>query len=89
VTILLDNTILSNFSILRRPDLVRQAFLEEVVTTKHVFREIQVGVTIGRIPPCDWDWLKTVALKSYINLIRSKEGEMDKRHKKKSSRYEN
>jgi len=62
VTILLDNTILSNFSILRRPDLVRQAFLEEVVTTKHVFREMQVGVTIGRIPRCDWGWLKNVAL---------------------------
>ncbi|MCK4388607.1 MAG: hypothetical protein KAV83_00020 [Desulfobacterales bacterium] len=64
MTILLDNTILSNFSTLRRPDLVRQAFLEEVVTTEHVFREMQVGVAIGRIPPCDWEWLKNLALTS-------------------------
>ena len=62
MTTLLDNTILSNFSILRQPDLVRQAFLEEVAATKRVFREMQVGLTIGRIPPCDWDWLKKVAL---------------------------
>jgi len=64
VTILLDNTVLSNFSTLRRPDLVREAFIEEVVTTEHVFREMQVGVTIGKIPPCDWQWLKNVALTS-------------------------
>lgn len=64
MTILLDNTVLSNFSTLQRPDLVRQAFLEEVVTTEHVFREMQAGVTIGRIPPCDWKWLKNVALTS-------------------------
>ena len=62
MTILLDNTILSNFSTLRRPALVREAFIEEVVTTEHVSREMQVGVTIGKIPPCDWKWLKNVAL---------------------------
>ena len=62
MTILLDNTILSNFSIVRHPDLVRQAFVEEVVATEHVFREMQVGVNIGRIPPCDREWLKTVHL---------------------------
>ena len=62
MTILLDNTILSNFSTVQRPDLVRQAFWEDVVTTDQVFREMQAGVTIGKIPLCDWEWLKNVAM---------------------------
>lgn len=62
MTVLLDNTILSNFSTVRRPELVCQAFFEEVMTTRHVFEEMEVGVAIGRIPACDWQWLKNVAL---------------------------
>ena len=50
MTILLDNTILTNFSTVRRPDLVRLAFVGEVVTTVHVFHEMQVGMAIGKVP---------------------------------------
>jgi len=43
MTVLLDNTVLSNFSAVRRPDLVRLAFVEEVVTTVHAFQEMRAG----------------------------------------------
>jgi hypothetical protein len=33
MTVLLDNTVLSNFSTIRRPDLIRAAFVEQVGTT--------------------------------------------------------
>lgn len=62
MTVLLDNTVLSNFSIVRRPDLVRVAFVEKVGTTEQAFREMQDGVEIGRIPACDWNWLARIAL---------------------------
>ena len=62
MTVLLDNTVLSNFSIVRRPDLVRVAFVEKVGTTEQAFREMQDGVEIGRIPACDWTWLVRIAL---------------------------
>ncbi|MCL7454413.1 MAG: DUF3368 domain-containing protein [Anaerolineae bacterium] len=62
MTVLLDNTVLSNFSIVRRPDLVRAAFVEQVGTTEQAFQEMQDGVAIGKIPACDWAWLARVTL---------------------------
>ena len=62
MTVLLDNTVLSNFSIVQRPDLVRAAFVEPVGTTKQAFREMQDGIAIGKIPDCDWNWLTRVEL---------------------------
>jgi predicted nucleic acid-binding protein len=62
MTILLDNTVLSNFSIIRRTDLVRVAFVEPVGTTEQAFQEMRDGVTIGRIPACDWKWLAPIKL---------------------------
>jgi predicted nucleic acid-binding protein len=62
MTVLLDNTVLSNFSIVRRPDLVRVAFVEQVGTTEQAFQEMQDGIAIGKIPACDWDWLARLTL---------------------------
>jgi len=62
MTVLLDNTILSNFSAVQRPDLVRLAFVEEVATTVPAFQELHAGVAIGKVPACDWEWLTRVAL---------------------------
>jgi predicted nucleic acid-binding protein len=62
MTILLDNTILSNFSTIQQPTLVKSAFVEEVSTTEQVFHEMQAGVIAGKIPSCDWEWLARVSL---------------------------
>jgi predicted nucleic acid-binding protein len=64
MTVLLDNTVLSNFSIVQRPDLVRAAFVEQVGTTRQAFQEMQDGIAIGKILACDWDWLTRVELTS-------------------------
>jgi predicted nucleic acid-binding protein len=62
MTVLLDNTVLSNFSIVCRPDLVRRAFVEQVGATEQALQEMEDGVAIGKIPACDWDWLARVTL---------------------------
>jgi predicted nucleic acid-binding protein len=62
MTVLLDNTVLSNFSTIRRPDLIRAAFVEQVGTTEQAFQEMLDGITLGKIPVCDWDWLARVAI---------------------------
>jgi len=62
MTVLLDNTVLSNFSIIRHPDLVRSAFVEQVGTTEQAFQEMQAGVAVGKIPACNWDWLARIIL---------------------------
>ena len=62
MTVLLDNTVLSNFSTIRRPDLIRAALVEQVGTTEQAFQEMLDGITLGKIPVCDWDWLDRVAI---------------------------
>jgi predicted nucleic acid-binding protein len=62
MSVLLDNTVLSNFSTVRRPDLVRAAFAEQAVTTEQAFQEMLEGIELGKIPACDWDWLVRVAV---------------------------
>jgi predicted nucleic acid-binding protein len=62
MTVLLDNTVLSNFSAIRQPNLVRAAFAEAVATTFHALREMETGVALGKIPACDWAWLGIVEL---------------------------
>jgi predicted nucleic acid-binding protein len=59
--VLLDNTVLSNFAHIERPDLLRLA-LPDAHTTPQVMAELQSGVTLGRLPVCDWSWLTLVEL---------------------------
>jgi predicted nucleic acid-binding protein len=62
MTVLLDNTVLSNFAMVRRPDLVKQAFFEEVGTTEYAWQELLDGVALGKVPDTSWDWLVLVSL---------------------------
>jgi len=64
MTILADNTVLSNFAHIRRNELIQRAFIKEVITTEHVFQELEIGVRIGRLPSCNWKWLKRIKLTS-------------------------
>ena len=54
---LLDNTVISNFSFVQRPDLVRAALDGVVATVQEVFAEHTKGVETARVPDCDWSWL--------------------------------
>ncbi|MCI0475289.1 MAG: hypothetical protein L0Y55_03515 [Anaerolineales bacterium] len=63
MTVLLNNTILSNFSTVARPDLVRQAFpREDIVTVAAVLAEHTNGVSGGHFAVCDWSWLTVLQL---------------------------
>lgn len=54
---LLDNTVMSNFAIVRRPDLLRVAFGETLATPQQAFDELQAGIEARKLPPLDWTWL--------------------------------
>jgi len=62
VIALLDNTLLSNFALVERADLVRLGLGEDAVTTEAVWDELQTGIRIGRLPAHDWSWLQVLAL---------------------------
>lgn len=54
---LLDNTVLSNFTVIRRPDLSRIAFGEALATPQQAFDELQTGIRLGKLAVVDWQWL--------------------------------
>ncbi len=60
--VLLDNTVLSNFSSVERPDLVQLALGEMVATVEEAYAELQAGIQLGKLPPCDWSWLPVLHL---------------------------
>lgn len=59
---LLDNTVMSNFSTVQRPDLVQTLLGSAVATTERAFVELQTGIELGKLPPCDWSWLPVIEL---------------------------
>ncbi len=66
--ILIDNTVLSNFSLIHHPELIDHAFVEGKATTGQVFQELERGVRLGRLPQCDWSWLKRLGLTEAENI---------------------
>jgi len=62
VIALLDNTVLSNFSAVERPELVRLALGEVAATVEEVYAELQAGIRLGKLPACDWSWLPVLSL---------------------------
>jgi len=62
VIALLDNTVLSNFSAVERPDLVQTALGETAATVEEAYAELQAGIQLGKLPPCDWSWLPVLRL---------------------------
>ena len=60
--ILIDNTVLSNFALAQHPEYIQAAFLENVATTEQVFVELTRGMTLGRLPACQWEWLEKIRM---------------------------
>ena len=54
---LLDNTVMSNFAAIERPDLLRTAFGSRLATSQQAFDELQAGGRLDRLPSLDWSWL--------------------------------
>jgi predicted nucleic acid-binding protein len=54
---LLDNTVMSNFAAIGRPDLLRTAFGSGLATSQQAFDELEAGVRVSKLPSLDWSWL--------------------------------
>jgi predicted nucleic acid-binding protein len=75
VIALLDNTVMSNFALVGRPDLLRATFGDEVATPQQAFSELIAGAQQGRLPGLDWSWLpvwtlETVETPHYQQFLR-------------------
>lgn len=60
--VVLDNTVLTNFALAERPELVALLWGEAWCTTTRVFEEHQEGVTSGAVPAGAWDSLPILEL---------------------------
>lgn len=61
IIVVADNTILSNFANVQKPELLKAAF-KKVVTVRAVLNEFEAGTAAGRIPSTDWSWLEIIEL---------------------------
>lgn len=68
MTLVLDNTVLSNFALVKRVDLLRHFAPEGLVTSQAAWEELQLGVELGRVPAMDWSWL------AIVPLLKAEEG---------------
>lgn len=60
--LLLDNTVLSNFALVGRIELLTIALGNQVATTPQVIDEFNDGVARGRVPETKLDWLEVLNL---------------------------
>ena len=56
MTIYVDNTVLSNFAAVRRPDLLHVALGDQGVLLEQVYAEFVAGVRLGHLPDVDYTW---------------------------------
>lgn len=69
MTLLLDNTVLSNFALTRRMDLVRIALGNNIATTTAVLDEFQAGTIRGLLPQTDLTWLTIIELSAAEQVL--------------------
>ena len=60
--VVLDNTVLVNFALAKRPDLALQTWPEAICTTPEVKEEYRQGVSSGVLPESAWSKLPVVEL---------------------------
>ena len=65
---LLDNTVMSNFAVVERPDLLRIAFDDQLATSRQAFDELTAGVRRSKLPDLDWSWLSIWRLQAEETL---------------------
>lgn len=58
--LLIDNTVLSNFALVNRIELLPDALGSRAATTPQVIAEYDEGIARGLLPETEWDWLQIV-----------------------------
>ncbi len=60
--VLLDNTVLSNFALVRQLQLLQQILGHRAATVAQVIAEYARGVALRRVPATGWEWLTIYSL---------------------------
>jgi predicted nucleic acid-binding protein len=60
--VVLDNTVLTNYGLVKRADLVTDLWPERVFVTPDVLKEYRVGIQVANLPEKIWDCLPVLTL---------------------------
>ena len=64
VRIVVDNTVLSNFALIGREDLLKKLFGDTLAASDDVLKELFAGESKGIVPRRDWHWLPVLSLQT-------------------------
>ena len=59
-----DNTVLSNFALIGREDILAKLFKDTLFTTEEVFKELKRGEQRNVLPKRDWQWIGILKIES-------------------------
>ncbi len=59
-----DNTVLSNFALIEREDILAKLFEDTLFTTEEVFKELKRGEQRNVLPERIWQWIKVLKIES-------------------------
>ena len=59
-----DNTVLSNFALIKREDILDKLFENTLFTTEEVIDELKRGEKRNVLPKRDWQWIKVLKMES-------------------------
>ncbi len=59
-----DTTVLSNFALVEREDLLRKVLGEDLVSVAEVMEELRQGETKGLVPQRNWGWLRVLRVET-------------------------
>ena len=62
--VLVDNTVLTNFALIKREDILRDVFPLYLFTTEDVLKELYKGEKRGVLPKRNWNFLKILKIES-------------------------
>lgn len=60
--VLLDNTVLSNFALVGKTQLLRDSLGRRAATVAEVISEYENGVLLRKVPRTDWQWLPVYSM---------------------------
>lgn len=76
---IVDNTVLVNYALVKREDLLKKVFGKYLFTTQFVMKELRDGEEKGILPKRDWAWIKILKIESehekrFFELLTEKLG---------------
>ena len=62
MSVIVDNTVFTNFALIEREDILKKVFEDTLFTSEAVMIELKQGEEKGILPKRDWNWINVLKL---------------------------